>query len=83
MATGKQTGNETSSERFKIKVSENGPYLVSGGIPLSQQIIGTDAEGYSYEWRTGIKYPAQENYALCRCGRSKNKPFCDASHAYI
>jgi CDGSH-type Zn-finger protein len=79
----KQTGDEVSNNKFKIKVSKNGPYLVSGGIPLAEQIIVTDAEGYSREWRTGRKHLVQGNYALCRCGRSKNKPFCDGTHMRV
>ena len=48
----KQTNNaETNAP--SIKVGKNGPYVVSGGIPLNEQIIGIDAEGYSYEWREG------------------------------
>ena len=83
MATRKQTKKETSNDGFKIKVFKNGPYLVSGGVPLAKQIIGIDAEGYSYEWREGTLYPSQENYALCRCGQSKNKPFCDGTHIKV
>ena len=64
----------------KIKVTEKGPYIVTGGIPLSEQIIGADEEGYSAEWRSGKEYPQQVTYALCRCGKSKNKPYCDGSH---
>jgi CDGSH-type Zn-finger protein len=75
MATKKQSRNRTSNNRFKIKVSKNGPYVISGGIPLAKQIIGIDAAGYSYEWREGKKYPSKDNYALCRCGQSKNKQF--------
>lgn len=67
----------------KIITSKNGPYLVSGGIPLAKQIIGVDAAGYSYEWRGGKKYPSKDNYALCRCGQSKNKPFCDGTHIKV
>ncbi|MFC2068164.1 CDGSH iron-sulfur domain-containing protein [Chloroflexota bacterium] len=67
----------------KIKVSKNGPYFVSGEIPLSTQTIGIDAAGYSYEWREGKIYPSRESYALCRCGRSKTKPFCDGTHTKI
>ena len=79
MTIKKQTQEETVNDVSKIKVSENGPYLVSGRIPLSKQIIGID-DGYSYEWREGTQYPLQRNYALCRCGQSQNKPFCDGSH---
>ncbi|MFC1846744.1 CDGSH iron-sulfur domain-containing protein [Chloroflexota bacterium] len=65
---------------YRIKVTENGPYIVSGGVPLIRQEIVTDEEGYSIGWREVERYPLQEEYALCRCGNSGNKPFCDASH---
>jgi CDGSH-type Zn-finger protein len=54
-----------------VKVSKNGPYLVSGGIEL----VGGEAE-----------FPedlSKEHYTLCRCGASNNKPFCDGSHSTI
>jgi len=82
MASGKQTQKERASG-FKIRVTKNGPYLVSGGIPLAKQVIAIDAEGYSHEWHDGKKYPVQENYALCRCGQSGNKPFCDGTHLKV
>ncbi len=50
----------------KVFVAPNGPYLVTGGIELE------DAER-----KQGA---SAEHYTLCRCGRSKNKPFCDGSH---
>ena len=65
----------------KIQVTENGPYLVSGGVPLTEQAIVTNAEGDSLNYKEGKKFPAQPQYALCRCGHSANKPFCDGSHA--
>ena len=49
MVTKKQTKN-TETNAPSIKVGKNGPYVVSGGIPLNEQIIGIDTEGYSYEW---------------------------------
>jgi CDGSH-type Zn-finger protein len=67
----------------KVKVSKDGPYLVSAGIPLSIQAIIVDSEGFPCEWREGDKYPAKENYALCRCGQSSNKPFCDGTHVKV
>lgn len=51
-----------------IFVSQNGPYVVSGGPDLLDTVWG---EGASVE-----------HYTLCRCGGSKNKPFCDGSHWY-
>lgn len=64
----------------KIVVSKNGPYVVSGNMPLNKEISKVGAEGEPEQWVKGKQYPLQENYALCRCGQSKNKPFCDGSH---
>src|SRR5512135_1583633 len=69
--------------KYRIKVMENGPYLVTGGVPLSEQIMCVDAGGQCRGWKEGKKYPIQESYLLCRCGGSKNKPFCDGSHDRI
>lgn len=71
---------DNSNNVFKVKVTENGPYIVTGGIPLSKQIIYTDNKGYSCEWRQEERYPLKEKYSLCRCGSTKKKPFCDNSH---
>ena len=67
----------------KIEITKDGPYLVSGGLPLSEQWIVTNAEGESLDYREGKKYPAQSQYALCRCGESANKPFCDGTHKKV
>jgi CDGSH-type Zn-finger protein len=61
----------------------NGPYLASGGIPLSEQSICVDADDQCHGWKEGQKYPVHESYALCRCGHSQNKPFCDGTHAKV
>ena len=72
--------NNKQTSDAKIQITEDGPYLVSGGLPLSEQWIVTNDEGESLDYREGKKYPAQPQYALCRCGHSGNKPFCDGSH---
>jgi CDGSH-type Zn-finger protein len=66
-----------------VAVSKNGPYLVSGAIPLAKQTIAADAEGNSEEWRESDPFPIKESYALCRCGHSAHKPFCDGTHQKI
>lgn len=69
---------------MKIVVSKDGPYVVSGNVPLSMQIITPNKEGLSWEWKEGESFETTgPNYSLCRCGRSKNKPFCDSTHAKI
>lgn len=63
---------------MRIKITENGPYLVTGSIPISEKII--TKEGHHYVLKEGRTLPQQEEYALCRCGHSKHAPFCDGSH---
>lgn len=67
----------------KIKITKNGPYLVSGNVPMSEQIIETNEEGIPIDWAEGKNFPVTENYSLCRCGKSKNKPYCDGTHVTI
>lgn len=68
---------------FRIKVVKNGPYLVLGNIPLAKEEIVPDSEGFLLAWKKIKDYPAQKEYLLCRCGNSKNKPFCDKTHLKI
>lgn len=67
----------------KIVVTKDGPYLVSGGVPISVQVIGTNEEGGSWEWEPGAALEADETCALCRCGKSNAAPFCDGTHARV
>lgn len=69
-----------STESAKVKVAKDGPYLVSGGLPLQRQTIGTNSAGESVKWIAGETFPTTAQYALCRCGQSAKKPFCDGSH---
>ncbi len=73
----------TKNDKMKIKVCEDGPYTVTGGIPLSDQTLIPDAQGLSIGWQKGKEYPVKEEYDLCRCGHSKEKPFCDGTHGEI
>jgi CDGSH iron-sulfur domain-containing protein 3 len=52
-----------------ITPSEDGPYLISGPVLL------TDADGR--------EIPHLDQMSLCRCGQSANKPFCDGTHLTI
>ena len=66
-----------------VQIVKNGPYKVSGNLPISKQTIGTNAAGESIKWVAGAAIPAPEPCLLCRCGHSANKPFCDGSHAKV
>ncbi len=57
-----------------IEVSKDGPYRITGSIPL------TDQAGESVKRAAGSSL---EHYALCRCGHSQNKPFCSGMHWYV
>jgi CDGSH-type Zn-finger protein len=63
---------------MKIKIVRNGPYIVSGGVPLRESVITPKGDGYEY--KPGRPLPQAETYALCRCGRTTTPPFCDGSH---
>lgn len=71
------------SDEPKIIVSANGPYLVSGGVPLQVEIITPNEDGFSWTWAKGRRFETPAKYALCRCGHSQNKPFCDGSHVRV
>lgn len=66
-------------EGMRIDIHAGGPYVVSGNVPLVRVKIVTE-NGESVAFEETYRYPQQETYALCRCGASKNKPFCDGSH---
>lgn len=56
----------------EIKVRENGPYKVTGPITL----VDSDGEAFTAGGDGGV-------IALCRCGGSTTKPFCDGTHSRI
>ncbi|MDD5569076.1 MAG: CDGSH iron-sulfur domain-containing protein [Candidatus Pacebacteria bacterium] len=67
----------------KIKIEKNGPYRVSGNIPLEKEFVVPDENNNPLSWQKGEKYKTEEEYCLCRCGKSQNKPFCDFTHQKI
>jgi len=67
----------------KVQIVKDGPFMVSGNLPLNKQTIGTNSAGESVKWVAGRAYPRQAQYALCRCGQSASKPFCDGSHTKV
>lgn len=63
---------------MKIKVLKDGPYLVTGNIPLYKITIKRINGNYFYSRKK--KITNNETYLLCRCRKSKNMPFCDNEH---
>ena len=76
----KQVASHQSSPdgAIKIKILKNGPYLVTGGVPLSEKIIKSNGKFNIYSHSRD--YPKQDSYSLCRCGHSANPPYCDGAH---
>src|SRR5215470_14001272 len=63
-----------NSMAVKILIKPNGPYVVSGDM---SQVEITDINGNKYD------ITGKPAVALCRCGGSVNKPFCDGTHSKI
>ena len=59
----------TIGEQAKIAALDNGPYLVKDPVVVDPK---------------GNRFPAErETIALCRCGGSTTKPFCDGTHSKV
>lgn len=57
------------AEETEVHVGKNGPYTIKGPVRL----FGSDGEVWA-------DLPGDKPVALCRCGRSRTKPFCDGTH---
>lgn len=53
----------------KIRMRPHGPFVIEGPFTL------TDSDGNEFEIN-----PDKPAIALCRCGASANRPFCDGAH---
>lgn len=60
------------SDRVEIVCTDNGPLRVTGGNFILQ-----DGKGNNYD------LAGRTTIALCRCGNSSNKPFCDGNHKRV
>ena len=63
-----------------ITVTANGPYVMAGGLPITRRRMVGSELGEPMTWQTRAEVEAAATVALCRCGQSANKPFCDGSH---
>jgi CDGSH-type Zn-finger protein len=64
----------------EIRVEEDGPYQVSGSLPIARTRKVKTEYGEPVDYSPLEQLEAGETYRLCRCGRSSTKPFCDDSH---
>lgn len=72
--------SDDRNDEPRIKVTKDGPLVVTGRVPLVEERVVTGADGEPCGWARGPSYPDAGEYSLCRCGASKTKPFCDGSH---
>jgi truncated hemoglobin YjbI/uncharacterized Fe-S cluster protein YjdI/CDGSH-type Zn-finger protein len=66
-------GHSDSQREPAIEVSKDGPYRITGQIELLDHDSQAEARNDG---------ASLEHYSLCRCGKSKNKPFCSGMHWY-
>ncbi|MFC6929061.1 ferritin-like domain-containing protein [Actinomadura yumaensis] len=78
-----QRGWTAGDSPQRIAVLPDGPYLVYGRVPLRRKRKIVSGGGSALTWQTGEDLPTEDIYALCRCGHSRSKPFCDGTHARI
>ena len=64
----------------QIVVTPNGPYEVSGDVPITPKRTIVSEQGEPLTWSTSDPLAHESPTFLCRCGQSRNKPFCDGSH---
>jgi CDGSH-type Zn-finger protein len=57
-------------DKVTITTRPNGPYLIQGPIRL----VDPDGQEFTVQ---------RDPVALCRCGQSKSKPFCDGTHGKV
>jgi CDGSH-type Zn-finger protein len=74
---------DESIDTKRIEVSCDGPYMVTGGIPLVGMTQVVSEYGEPLTWKKDKEYRSEIAYFLCRCGHSSIKPFCDSTHLKI
>jgi CDGSH-type Zn-finger protein len=72
-----------SSGDKKIVVRPNGPYVVHGHVPLVRKTQVVSECGEPLTWKKEGALDTPETYRLCRCGQSRDKPFCDNTHREV
>jgi CDGSH-type Zn-finger protein len=64
-----EENKSTKAVKTGIQIVPNGPILINGPVEIVDQ--------------KGAKIIKNDMFALCRCGGSHNKPYCDGTHNYI
>ncbi len=76
-----QKGSKQADKKFRIEIVDGGPLMVYGKPALRQKFTVPNDRGEIWWLQNGREFTMdREPVALCRCGESKNAPFCDGAH---
>lgn len=73
---------ESTNPVVDVEVSAHGPYLVTG-LPLVRRRDVVTEHDEPITTEITHRFDTRPTYALCRCGSSANKPFCDGTHSKV
>lgn len=63
-----------------VEVTKDGPYHVTGGVPLVRISKVESEQREPIDWKVDEDLGAEDEWWLCRCGNSPEKPFCTGKH---
>src|SRR5688572_29819979 len=74
---------DNHSHSAKIKINENGCYVVTGIKKMTEMERVVNEQGSAVDWTYGKEFEVKKKMSLCRCGHSAKKPYCDGTHKDI
>jgi CDGSH-type Zn-finger protein len=72
--------SDVTEDLATIRAMPNGPWVVAEGVRLVRKHAVSSERGESLTWARDTVMETSGSFALCRCGGSANKPFCDGTH---
>ncbi len=79
-----QKGSRLADKKYHITIADGGPLMVYGKPRLVQTFIVPNERGENWWMQEGLSFEmATEPVALCRCGESRKKPYCDGAHVHV
>lgn len=73
---------QATSNTAAITIIEHGPYVVTGDVPLYEDVLVEASDGAHLQYNRLKEYEVGATYRLCRCGASQHMPFCDGAHVH-